>query len=168
VFVWARVVHTLTERIAPRPPIGEPQAIVWGTRVFTTDRQLKAFLDAKRISYAEWVSRHPAAFAVLRHELPASAVGRAPATPRARPKVAAVKAPSIARSGRQSSATIGSGLLTSLFIVLGLALGTTALLPAAIQPSGLRRLYRVPERRVTALAAAVALLVGASLAAFNL
>jgi len=168
VLVWARVVHTLSARIVPRPPIGEPQAIVWDSRVFTTDRQLKAFLDVKGISYAEWVSRHPAAFAVLRHELPVSAVGGTPATRRAtsKPKGHAVKA-AAASAVRASSAGGGSGLLTGVFVALALTLGTSAALPAAVAPSRLRTLYRLPERRLMALAAAAALLVGALLAQFN-
>jgi hypothetical protein len=170
VFVWARVVHTLTERIVPRPPIGEPQAVVWDTRVFTTDRQLKAFLDAKGISYAEWVSRHPAAFALLRHELPASAVGGTPAThrPTTKRKPPAAKAASGAPSATQTSTAVEPRLLTGIFVALGLALAASAALPLAIAPRSLRRLYRVPERRAIALAAAAALLVGALLAALNL
>jgi hypothetical protein len=168
--VWARVVHTLTERIVPRPPIGEPQAVVWDTRVFTTDRQLKAFLDAKGISYAEWVSRHPAAFALLRHELPASAIagGRGTVPARRKPKATAAKAVRVVSAGTPSSTTAEPQLLTALFVALGLALGASAVLPIAIAPRSLRRLYQTPERRVIALAAAAALLVGASLAALNL
>ena len=35
------------------------------TYVFTTDGQLRRYLQAKGLSYSRWVSRHPAAFAVL-------------------------------------------------------------------------------------------------------
>ena len=65
VLVWARVVTTLTEKIEPKPPIGQPHAVVWQNRVFTTDGQLRRYMNAKGISYSRWVSRHPAAFAVL-------------------------------------------------------------------------------------------------------
>lgn len=65
VAVWARVVHTLAKPGEPRPPIGQPRSIVWQNRVFTTDRQLRTFLHARGLSYSRWVSRHPAAFAVL-------------------------------------------------------------------------------------------------------
>ena len=65
VLVWAKVVSTLTASIDPKPPIGQPQAVVWQNRVFTTEGQLKRYLHAKGISYSRWVSRHPAAFAVL-------------------------------------------------------------------------------------------------------
>jgi hypothetical protein len=65
VLVWARVVSTLTAHIEPKPPIGQPRAVVWQHRVFTTDAQLRRYLHAKGVSYSRWVSRHPAAFAVL-------------------------------------------------------------------------------------------------------
>lgn len=65
VLVWAKVVGTLTAHIDPKPPIGQPQAVVWQSRVFTTDTQLRRFLTAKGLSYSRWVARHPAAFAVL-------------------------------------------------------------------------------------------------------
>jgi hypothetical protein len=65
VVVWAKVVSTLTANIEPKPPIGQPRAVVWQNRVFTTDGQLRRFLHAKGLSYSRWVSRHPAAFAVL-------------------------------------------------------------------------------------------------------
>jgi hypothetical protein len=65
VVVWAKVVSTLTANIEPKPPIGQPRAVVWQNRVFTTDGQLRRFLHANGLSYSRWVSRHPAAFAVL-------------------------------------------------------------------------------------------------------
>lgn len=65
VLVWARVVSTLTANIQPKPPIGQPRAVVWQQRVFTTEGQLRHYLNAKGLSYSRWVSRHPAAFAVL-------------------------------------------------------------------------------------------------------
>jgi hypothetical protein len=65
VLVWARVVSTLTANIEPKPPIGQPQGVVWQNRVFTTEGQLRRYLHAKGVSYSRWVSRHPAAFAVL-------------------------------------------------------------------------------------------------------
>ena len=65
VLVWAKVISTLTSKIDPKPPIGQPQGVVWQNRVFTTDGQLRRYLHAKGISYSRWVSRHPAAFALL-------------------------------------------------------------------------------------------------------
>ena len=65
VLVWAKVVSTLTAHVEPKPAIGQPRAVVWQSRVFTTEGQLRRFLHAKGLSYTRWVSRHPAAFAVL-------------------------------------------------------------------------------------------------------
>jgi hypothetical protein len=66
VLVWARVVSTLTEPTEARPPIGQPKAVVWQDRVFTTELGLRRFLRARGISYSRWISRHPSALAVLR------------------------------------------------------------------------------------------------------
>ena len=65
VLVWARVIGTLTAKVEKKPPIGQPQAVVWQNRVYTTDGQLRRYLHAKGVSYSRWVSRHPAAFAVI-------------------------------------------------------------------------------------------------------
>ena len=71
--VWGRVVKELTAPPQPAAPIGQPQAIVWDRHVFTSDRQLKRFLTAKGLSYTQWVTRHPSAYAVVKHRLSASA-----------------------------------------------------------------------------------------------
>jgi hypothetical protein len=65
VLVWAKVITTLTSKVERKPPIGQPHAVVWENRVFTTDGQLRRYLHAKGLSYSLWVSRHPAAFALL-------------------------------------------------------------------------------------------------------
>jgi|SRR3954451_11964145 hypothetical protein len=65
VLVWAKVISTLTAHIDPKPAIGQPQAVVWQSRVFTTDTQLRRYLNARGLSYSRWAARHPAAFAVL-------------------------------------------------------------------------------------------------------
>src|SRR5689334_21361337 len=74
VLVWAKVISTLTAHVEPKPPIGQPRAVVWQHRVFTTEGQLKRYLDAKGLSYTRWASRHPAAFAVLQAK-PAKGTG---------------------------------------------------------------------------------------------
>ena len=65
VLVWAKVISMLTVHVDPKPPIGQPQGVVWQSRVFTTDTQFRRFLTAKGLSYSRWAARHPAAFAVL-------------------------------------------------------------------------------------------------------
>jgi hypothetical protein len=74
VLVWAKAINTLTSHIDPKPPIGQPRAVVWQNRVFTTEAQLRRFLQAKGLSYSRWVSRHPAAFALLQSK-PAKSSG---------------------------------------------------------------------------------------------
>ena len=74
VLVWAKVVSTLTAKVEKKPPIGQPSAVVWQNRVFTTEGQLRSYLHAKGISYSRWVSRHPAAFALLQSK-PAKSSG---------------------------------------------------------------------------------------------
>lgn len=74
VLVWAKVIGTLTEKIEKKPPIGQPRAVVWQNRVFTTEGQLRHYLNAKGLSYSRWVSRHPAAFALLQSK-PAKSSG---------------------------------------------------------------------------------------------
>ncbi|SRR5689334_14715942 len=76
VLVWAKVVSTLTANIEPKPPIGQPRAVVWHGRVFTTDGQIRRYLHAKGLSYSRWASRHPAAFAMLQSK-PAKQSGAA-------------------------------------------------------------------------------------------
>jgi hypothetical protein len=65
VLVWAKAISMLTTHIDPKPPIGQPQGVVWQSRVFTTEAQLQRYLNAKGLSYSRWAARHPAAFAVL-------------------------------------------------------------------------------------------------------
>jgi hypothetical protein len=72
--VWAKVVSTLTAKVEKKPPIGQPRAVVWQNRVFTTEAQLRHYLSAKGLSYSRWVSRHPAAFALLQSK-PAKSSG---------------------------------------------------------------------------------------------
>jgi len=74
VLVWAKVVSTLTAKVEKKPPIGQPLAVVWQNRVVTTEGQLRSYLHAKGISYSRWVSRHPAAFALLQSK-PAKSSG---------------------------------------------------------------------------------------------
>ena len=74
VVVWMHAVRALTVLPPPSPPIGQPQAIVWDRHVFTSDLQLKRFLTVRGISYTTWVSKHPSAFAVVKHKLRGAAV----------------------------------------------------------------------------------------------
>jgi hypothetical protein len=173
VLVWVRVVRTLTEQVDPQPPIGQPRAVVWNDRVFTTDRQLKRYLESKGVSYTRWVSKHPSAFAVIKHELPASATAsRVPARTRAakpaheaavRPKPS--KTPLRARALADAPASRSSHVAPTTALVVALLLLETlllvvAVLPARLAPESLRRFYFVPERRAGVVAAAATILIG--------
>jgi hypothetical protein len=150
--------------------------VVWNDRVFTTDRQLKRYLESKGASYTTWVSKHPSAFAILQHQLPVSATAtRAPhrtavkATPKPKPakpeRTAAAHVPAAPRqladapTGR-SSGVSSTTLLAVALVGLETILIVLALLPAHLAPESLRRFYVVPERRVGVLAAAIAILFG--------
>jgi hypothetical protein len=50
--------------------------VVWQNRVFTTEGQLRRYLNAKGLSYSRWASRHPAAFSILQAK-PAKRAGAA-------------------------------------------------------------------------------------------
>jgi hypothetical protein len=50
--------------------------------------------------------------------------------------------------------------LTIFLVVGGLALGASALIPERIAPGAVQRLYAEPDRRIIALAAALAMLLG--------
>lgn len=151
VFVWVRVVQTLTEP-APAPrAIGEPGALVWDGRVFTSPSQLKAYLGPKR--YTRWTVRHPTAFGAT---APAT-VSHTAATKKkpAKPQVAAP--PTVATA---ESRSLTSRVLTIFLVLGGLALATSALLPERLAPVAMQRLYAEPDRRIIALAAATAMLLG--------
>src|SRR5919107_4851918 len=65
--VWLRVVRTLTAEIERPAPLGQPESLAWGDRVFRTRGQLEAWLRARDISYEAWAAKHRAAVAVLEH-----------------------------------------------------------------------------------------------------
>jgi hypothetical protein len=90
--VWLQVVRTLTTQIDRPAPLGQPESLAWGGRVFRTQAQLEAWLRARDISYAAWAAKHRAAVAVLEHRrfVPPART----AAPRARvPAQVAVRAP---------------------------------------------------------------------------
>jgi hypothetical protein len=168
--VWARVVHTLVVADSSGPAIGRPQGIVWGTHVFTSEAQLRAYLVAHGLSYERWIARHPAAAAI---------VGRKPVVPKnqqqpgkaAKPATLASSGPSVpvrTAAGAGLARDSGSGFSWStialdLLIAIGVMIGVSALIPITIAPGPVARFYAIPERRVLASAAAVAILCGLGL-----
>ena len=173
-FVWVRVVQTLRE---PAPTgqsqaLGQPGALVWDDRVFTTPAQLRAYLGPK--AFARWSARHPTAFGVPGVSTPKSVTKTATkTTPKPTPKTTPTKtettaaAPVAAAPGATSTSQSQSPLaraLTLLLVLGGLALGASALVPYRIAPAALRRIYAEPDRRPIALAAATAMVLGVGVA----
>jgi hypothetical protein len=155
--VWVRVVQTLTAPPNPPRAVGEPGALVWDGRVFTTPSQLKAYLTSRGLSYSRWVARHPTAFGA-----PAPVSTRHPtstktAKPKPKPVHHRVAAPSLTNT---TSRPLMSLVLTILLLIGGLILGGSAVLPTRYAPIAVQRFYSGPDRRMVALAAATAILLG--------
>jgi hypothetical protein len=174
VMVWVRVIETLREPAAGPRTIGQPGALVWDDRVFTTAGQLKAYLNSQGLSYARWAARHPTAFggsppAVTRHTTKHSVTTKHRTTTKhaaktvktvttpAKPVVHRVSAPAV---GDATSKSLISVLLTLMLLAAGLVLGGSAAVPPRYAPVALQRFYAAPDRRMVALAAATAILMG--------
>jgi hypothetical protein len=100
---------------------------------------------------------HPTAFGRT-----APAVARQTATTKrpSKPKPATperVAAPAVTTT---ESRTFTSRLLTTFLVLGGLVLGVSALLPERLMPFAMQRLYAEPDRRILALATALAMLLG--------
>ena len=163
VVVWVRVVETLKE---PAPSgqtqaLGQPGALVWDSRVFTSPAQLKAYLGPK--AYARWSVRHPTAFgapAVVTRPKRATKTKTAAKTPtKVRQTTTRVTAASPPASAEPSQSALARDL-TLLLVLVGVAVGASALVPYRLAPVPLRRLYAQPDRRPIALAAATAMVLG--------
>lgn len=155
--VWVRVVQTLTESSNGPKAIGQPGALVWDGRVFTSSTQLKAYLTSRGLSYSRWAVRHPTAFGA---EPPA--ITRTKTTKPAERRVASpTVSPASTRSG-------SSMLLLLMFLAGGIIIGGSALLPARYAPDVIQRFYDQQDRRMVALAAAAAILIGFGVAFYLL
>lgn len=157
--VWVRVVQTLKESPAGPKTVGQPGALVWDGRVFTSPAQLRAYLTTKHLSYSRWLARHPTAFG-----------GSAPATTKKAPTTTKHTATTPSRPTTHVAApTKGTGtisrslistVLTILLLIGGVLLGGSAVLPPRYAPASVRQFYAAPDRRMVALAAATAILLG--------
>jgi ABC-type arginine/histidine transport system permease subunit len=78
--------------------------------------------------------------------------------PPAKPATQHVAAPKIVGDAKSQSLT--SLVLTLLLLVVGLVLGGSAAVPTRYAPASVQRFYAAPDRRVVALAAATAILMG--------
>jgi hypothetical protein len=168
--VWVRVVETLTESSGGPRTVGQPGALVWDGKVFTTPGQLKAYLNSQGLSYTRWAARHPTAFGgsapavkthAKTHTKTTKSVAKTTktATTPAKPKPVThrVAAPAV---GDTNSKPLTSLVLTLLLLVAGLVVGGSAALPPRYAPVAVQRFYAAPDRRIVALAAATAILMG--------
>lgn len=64
-FVWLQVVKTLTATVHPPAPVGTPNAVAWGGRVFSSQAKLEAWLRERGISYSVWARRHRGAVSIV-------------------------------------------------------------------------------------------------------
>ena len=171
--VWVRVVQTLTAPSSAPKAVGQPGALMWDGRVFTSSGQLKAYLSSKGRSYSRWVARHPTAFGataptVAHHattkKKPKPTKTAAKPKPKPKPTTTAkrvthhVAAPATVSATKSKPLT--SMVLTILLLVGGLALGASAALPTRYTPVAVQQFYTTPDRRMVALAAATAILLG--------
>jgi hypothetical protein len=155
--VWVRVVQTLTAPATGPKTIGQPDALTWDGRVFTSPAQLKSFFTARGRSYSRWAARHPTAFGGT---APAKSTAKhATSTKKTtKPKVVHhVAAPPVSTT---KSRPLTSMVLTVLLLVAGLVLGGSAVLPVRYAPEAVARFYAESDRRLVALAAATAILLG--------
>jgi hypothetical protein len=155
--VWVRVVQTLTDSSGGPKTVGQPGALVWDGRVFTTADQLKAYLTSRGLSYARWRALHPTAFGAPAPAVTTHTTTAATKTVKKTTTVRHVATPAL--SDKQSRPTT-SVLLLILMLVGGLAIGGSAALPPRFVPASVQNFYASPDRRLIALAAAAAILLG--------
>ena len=171
--VWVRVVQTLTAPSGAPKAVGQPGALMWDGRVFTSSGQLKTYLSSKGRSYSRWVARHPTAFGATAPTVAHHATTKkkpkptkTAAKPKPKPKATTtakrvthhVAAPATVSATKSKPLT--SMVLTILLLVGGLALGASAALPTRYTPVAVQQFYTTPDRRMVALAAATAILLG--------
>ena len=168
--VWVRVVQTLTESSGGPKTVGQPGALVWDGRVFTSPGRLKAYLSSNGQSYSRWLARHPTAFGGTAPAVTHHATTKKP-KPKPKPaKTAVSPTTTTAKPGPQiaAPATVGSTkskpltstVLTILLLAGGLFLGASAAVPTRYAPVAVQHFYAAPDRRMIALAAATAILLG--------
>lgn len=153
--VWVRVVQTLKAPSNAPKAVGQPGSLVWDGRVFESPRQLKAYLNAKGLSYSRWAARHPTAFGAA--PPPAKHTTRSRKKAPSKPTTRRVAVPA---GSTTHSRSLISTALTTLLLLVGLAMAGSAVMPPRLAPVALQRFYAVPDRRMFVFAAATAILLG--------
>jgi len=159
--VWVKVVQTLTEPSGGPRTVGQPGALVWDGRVFTTPGQLRAYLTSQGLSYTRWLARHPTAFGASAPAVTTPAkttkTTKTATRPKPKPVTHRVAVPTVTDA---KSRPLTSLVLTIVLLAGGLILGGSAVLPPRYAPAPLQQFYAAPDRRMVALAAATAILLG--------
>jgi hypothetical protein len=168
--VWVRVVQTLTESAKGPPTVGQPGALVWNGRVFTSSAQFKAYLTSKGFSYSRWAARHPTAFGgsaptatTRKTKATVKTTTTKPAKSKPKPATHHVAAPT---ANVTSSRPLAATVLMFLLLIVGLVVGGSVLMPPRYAPVAVQRFYANPDRRMLALAAAAATLLGLGVSFF--
>ena len=99
--VWVRVVQTLTAPSNAPKAVGQPGALVWDGRVFTSSAQLKAYLTSRGLSYSRWAARHPTAFGATAPTVTTHATTKRATTKTVKPKPSRSRSRSRAAVGRR-------------------------------------------------------------------
>jgi hypothetical protein len=168
--VWGSVIRTLMKPVPAAAPIGSPQAVAWGDKVFLNPAQLHAWLRSRGIPYESWARHHPAAIRVLdpNAEPPVPARGKKVTQPTAN---AALPAPTRAHAtdrraaaaqASAAAATPGGGINAILLLAYALV---TVLLVLVLAPQKYLRPIHVRLNDYRSYAAAVAVGLSAALLA---
>lgn len=170
-FVWLRVVQSLSATPDEQSQTGEPGGIVWDGRVFTSDRGLQIYLESKGLSYSRWLARHPGAFGTS-----SPAPINRPSQSRTKPvsgrrsKLTTSTARHALAGSHVSSGTNSHRALTLVLMIVlllgGLAVAGSALIPARMASPAMHRIYADPDRRMIALAVALAIVLGFAVSLF--
>lgn len=167
---WAKVVDTLVT-VKPVAPATRPDAIIWDDYVFSSRPDLERWLRSRGATYANWARSHPASAAILEHLPPPTATAAtattattAPVTTTAGPAPATPSSASVPR-GSTSHVPLVRDIVLGVLLVLALALGLGALLPAPVRARFPEASARVRPYRDVLAAAAGAISVGVAIGA---
>jgi hypothetical protein len=117
VVVWGAAIHTLTSP-KPVPVHGQPDAVVWGNRVFANRADFAHWLTSRGLSYRVWAKKHPDGVRII--------TGRPAPAHRAAPR--AHRAPSRSREAsrvaRPALSSGGAHRTLAGYVLAGLLIGS--------------------------------------------
>jgi hypothetical protein len=161
---WTVAVRELSNP-APVRTTARPNAIVWGTLVFTKKQDLERWLRSHGASYGKWSDRHPTALLAKPRPVHVAPKAAAPRRHATRPKSAAknrvvetARVPTVAPAGRS--------VVAEALELLLLSLGTLAVVLAFTPVPMLRTVLRghhqslTPDTRIYIAGGGLVTLVG--------